>query len=98
MADETKQAEQTTGAAPAIPKPVLLGRKLGMLQHFKEDGSVVAATVIGAENNVVTYVRTKERDGYSAIQLGFGRAKKKERLSAAERGHLKELPQIGRAH
>jgi large subunit ribosomal protein L3 len=94
MADETKQAEQTTGAAPAIPKPVLLGRKLGMLQHFKEDGSVVAATVIGAENNVVTYVRTKERDGYSAIQLGFGRAKKKERLSAAERGHLKELPPV----
>src|ERR671936_74346 len=91
---EEKETEAESNAAPAIPKPVLLGRKLGMLQHFKEDGSVVAATVIGAENNVVTYVRTKERDGYSATQLGSGRAKKKERLSAAGRGNLKELPPV----
>lgn len=98
MSDETKVAiegavpPQTPGAAPAIEKPVLLGRKLGMLQHFKEDGSVVAATVISAEANVVTQVRTKERDGYSAIQLGFGRAKKKEHLTKPALGHLKGLP------
>ena len=100
MSDETKVAiegavpPQTPGAAPAIKKPVLLGRKLGMLQHFKEDGSVVAATVISAEANVVTQVRTKERDGYTAIQLGFGRAKKKERLTRAALGHLKDLPPL----
>jgi len=100
MSDETKveekdeQAEQaeTTNAAPALKKPVLLGRKLGMLQHFKDACSVVAATIIVAEANVVTQVRTKERDGYSAIQLGFGRAKKPERMTKAELGHLKDLP------
>jgi len=48
MTDETKVEEkddqaEATNAAPALKKPVLLGRKLGMLQHFKEDGSVVAA-------------------------------------------------------
>src|SRR5213593_3181711 len=99
MSDETKVAiegavpPQTPGAAPAIKKPVLLGRKLGMLQHFKEDGSVVGTTVIAAEANVVTQVRTKERDGYSAIQLGFGRPKKK-RLSKGALGHLKQLPPL----
>jgi large subunit ribosomal protein L3 len=87
---ENPPADRTS--APAIKKPVLLGRKLGMLQHFKEDGSVVAATVISAEANVVTQVRTKERDGYSAIQLGFGRAKKKEQLTKPALGHLKDLP------
>jgi large subunit ribosomal protein L3 len=96
MSDETKveeKDEQTeSNAAPALKKPVLLGRKLGMLQYFKEDGSVVAATIIVAEANVVTQVRTKERDGYSAIQLGFGRAKKPERMTKAELGHLKDLP------
>jgi large subunit ribosomal protein L3 len=97
MSDETKVEEkdervETTNTAPALKKPVLLGRKLGMLQHFKDDGSVVAATIIVAEANVVTQVRTKERDGYSAIQLGFGRAKKPERMTKAELGHLKDLP------
>src|SRR5438876_9665112 len=96
MTDETKVEEQapTDHAAPAIKKPVLVGRKLGMLQHFKEDGSVVAATVISAEANVVTQVRTKERDGYTAIQLGFGRAKKRERLTKPALGHLKDLPPL----
>jgi large subunit ribosomal protein L3 len=97
MSEETKVEEKdeqplTTNAAPALKKPVLLGRKLGMLQHFKDDGSVVGATIIVAEANVVTQVRTKERDGYSAIQLGFGRAKKPERMTKAELGHLGDLP------
>ncbi len=97
MSDETKVEEkdeqaEATNAAPALKKPVLIGRKLGMLQHFKDDGSVVGATIIVAEANVVTQVRTKERDGYSAIQLGFGRAKKPERMTKAELGHLKDLP------
>ena len=97
MTDEAKVEEkdeqaESTNAAPALRKPVLLGRKLGMLQHFKEDGSVVGATIIVAEANVVTQVRTKERDGYSAIQLGFGRAKKPDRMTKAELGHLKNLP------
>src|SRR5881296_3375955 len=97
MSNETKVEEkdeqaEATNAAPALKKPVLLGRKLGMLQHFKDDGSVVGATIIVAEANVVTQVRTKERDGYSAIQLGFGRAKNPDRMTKAELGHLKDLP------
>jgi large subunit ribosomal protein L3 len=97
MTDQTKMEEMdeqsaSIAQAPALKRPVLLGRKLGMLQHFKEDGSVVAATIIVAEANVVTQVRTKERDGYSAIQLGFGRARKPQRMTKAELGHLKDLP------
>lgn len=77
--------------APA--KPFILGRKVGMLQHFRSDGSAVAATVIAAEPNLVTYVRTPERDGYSAVQIGFGRVEDRD-LSKPERGHLKGLPSL----
>src|SRR5205809_7801222 len=99
MNDETKVEEkdeqaEPTNAAPALKKPVLLGRKLGMLQHFKEDGSVVGATIIVAEANVVTQVRKKERVGYTAIQLGFGRAKKPDRMTKTELCHLKDHPPI----
>ncbi len=97
MTDETKEAQETQGAAPAIGKPLILGRKVGMLQHFKDDGSVVAATVISAEANVVTQVRTKEKDGYSAIQLGYGKADAK-RLSKGELGHLKSLAPLRHLH
>ena len=80
-------------SAPAMARPLILGRKIGMLQHFKGDGTVVAATVIAAEPNVVTYVRTRERDGYAAVQLGFGRVAEGD-LSKAQRGHLKDVPPV----
>ena len=83
--DETPRGEQ----APAVAKPLILGRKIGMLQHFRPDGSAVAATVIAAEPNIVTAVRTKERDGYSGLQLGYGTVDKKK-LQKARLGHLKE--------
>lgn len=93
MTDETieKKNGEERGPAPALAKPLLLGRKVGMLQHFKSDGSVVAATVIAAEPNVVTYVRTRERDGYAAVQIGFGKAGE---LSKPEAGHLKGLQNL----
>jgi large subunit ribosomal protein L3 len=50
----------------------LLGEKLGMTQVFDEAGRVVPVTVVRAGPCVVTQVRTPERDGYSAVQLGFG--------------------------
>lgn len=65
----------------------ILGRKLGMSQIFAEDGTVVPVTAIEAGPCVITQVRTSERDGYAAVQLGFGDAKVKH-LTAAERGHL----------
>ena len=83
--DETPRGEQ----APDMGKPLILGRKIGMLQHFRPDGSAVAATVIAAEPNIVTAVRTKERDGYSGLQLGYGTVDKKK-LTKARLGHLKE--------
>ena len=50
----------------------LLGRKLGMTQVWDADNRVVPVTVLAADTNVVTQIRTVEIDGYSAIQIGFG--------------------------
>ena len=50
----------------------LIGKKLGMTQHFDEKGEVVPVTLIQAGPCTVTEVRTAERDGYTAIQLGYG--------------------------
>ena len=92
MTDETK-IDGEKSAAPDMARPLVLGRKLGMLQHFKSDGSVIGATVIAVEPNLVTQVRTPERDGYAAVQLGFGRVEER-RLSKPEKGHLKGLPPL----
>lgn len=48
-----------------------MGKKRGMIQLFDEKGNVVVCTVIEAEPNVVTQIKTKETDGYAAVQLGF---------------------------
>ena len=50
----------------------LLGRKLGMTQVWDADNKIVPVTVVAADTNVVTQIRTRETDGYSAVQLGFG--------------------------
>lgn len=63
----------------------LIGKKLGMSQLFAPDGRMHAVTVVEAGPCVVTQVKTVARDGYRAVQVGFGIAK---RLSAAEKGHL----------
>jgi large subunit ribosomal protein L3 len=67
----------------------ILATKLGMTQVFKEDGSVERVTVLAAGPCPVTAVRTAERDGYDAVQLAFGQAKRKH-LSKAELGHLQK--------
>ena len=54
----------------------ILGTKLGMTQIFDDEGRVIPVTVLRAGPCPVTQVRTKERDGYSAVQLGFGEVKK----------------------
>ena len=69
----------------------LLGRKIGMTRLFDEKGEVVPVTVIEAGPCYVTQIKTVERDGYNAIQIGFGHAK---RLNRPERGHLKDLPPL----
>jgi large subunit ribosomal protein L3 len=68
----------------------LLGRKLGMTQFFdQDDGHVERVTVIEAGPCFVTAIRRAERDGYDAVQLGFGDVREK-RLQKARLGHLKK--------
>jgi large subunit ribosomal protein L3 len=69
----------------------LLGRKVGMTQLFQPDGTLVPVSVLSIEPNTVTLVRTPERDGYSAVQVGTGTAK---RLSRPRLGQLKGLPRV----
>jgi large subunit ribosomal protein L3 len=65
----------------------LIGKKLGMSQIFDESGLAHPVTVLEVGPCVVTQIKTQERDGYSALQLGFGLDK---RLNRPERGHRRE--------
>lgn len=69
----------------------LIGRKVGMTSVFAEDGTMVPVSVLAVEPNTVTAIRTVERDGYAAVQLGAGTAR---RLSKPRLGQLKELPRV----
>ena len=67
----------------------IIGKKLGMTQIFSEYGESVAVTVIEAEPSVVIQKKTRDIDGYDAIQLGFGRVKRKN-VTKALQGHFKK--------
>jgi large subunit ribosomal protein L3 len=73
----------------------LIGRKVGMTQIFDEDGIALPVTLIEAGPCYVTQIKTVEKDGYSAVQLGFEEAKPK-RLTGGQLGHLKrnDLPPL----
>ena len=66
----------------------IIGKKLGMTQVFRDNGNVEGVTAIEAGPCSVVQVKTKENDGYNAVQLGFGKAR---RLTSPEKGHLKGL-------
>jgi len=72
----------------------LIGRKVGMTQVFQDDGTMVAVSVLNIEPNTVTRLRTTDRDGYTAVQLGTETSKK---LSKPEAGQLKDLPKGAQA-
>ena len=72
----------------------LIGRKVGITQVFQGDGTMVAVSVLAIEPNTVTRLRTTERDGYTAVQLGAHPAK---RLTKPEAGQLKDLPKAAQA-
>ena len=65
----------------------ILGRKIGMTQVFTEQGEVIPVTVVEAGPVVVTQVKTIEKDGYNAVQVGFIDAKEKS-LNKPQKGHL----------
>jgi large subunit ribosomal protein L3 len=69
----------------------LIGRKVGMTQVFAEDGTMVPVSVLSIEPNTVTELRTLARDGYTAVQLGTGTAR---RTSKPRAGQLRDLPRV----
>lgn len=76
-------------------KPVgLIGRKVGVTQVFQGDGTMVAVSVLAIEPNTVTRVRTADRDGYTAVQLGSDGGRK---LTKPEAGQLKALPKAAQS-
>ena len=64
----------------------ILGRKIGMTQVFTKSGKLIPVTVVSVEPNVVTQIKTKENDGYEAIQLGFD-TKREKLATKASVGH-----------
>lgn len=82
----------------------MMGKKRGMMQLFDEKGNVIVCTVIQAEPNVVTQVKTNETDGYSAVQLGFEKISgktqytKEKRAGKPQTGHFKKAGVEPRRH
>ncbi len=86
-------------------KPLtMMGKKRGMTQLFDEKGNIVVCTVIEIEPNVVTQIKTKEKDGYEAIQLSFDKVAGKTEYTIAARvtkpliGHFKKAGVAPRRH
>ena len=65
----------------------LLGRKVGMMRIFTDDGDAIPVTVLDVSNNRVAQVKTEQTDGYSALQIAFGE-RKASRVSKPEAGHF----------
>jgi large subunit ribosomal protein L3 len=75
--------------------PGIIGKKIGMTQLFQESGETVAITAIQAGPSVVTQVKSRDRDGYDAIQVGFIENKvKQSQLSSPQKGHLRGLENV----
>ncbi|RLV56489.1 50S ribosomal protein L3 [Aeromicrobium phragmitis] len=75
----------------------LLGRKIGMTQVWDADGRIVPVTVLSADTNVVTQIRTRETDGYSAVQIGFGEIDGRK-VNKPQAGHFAKAGVTPRRH
>jgi large subunit ribosomal protein L3 len=73
----------------------LLGRKIGMTQVFSPNGETIPVTVLEVGPCVVTQIRTKDRDGYEAVQIGYGEVKAKH-LTKPQQGHLAKAGKLVR--
>ena len=71
-----------------MPVTELIGKKIGMTQIFLDNGEAVGVTAIQVGPCTITQVKTPEKDGYAAVQVGFGEAK---RLNKPDKGHLKPV-------
>lgn len=95
---ETQSAE--TGAKTVVltgERAGILGVKAGMTQIYNQDGDIVPVTVIDLKSTVVTQVKNKDRDGYSAVQVGIS-PKKPNRTNKAEKNHFKKSGNPGYYH
>lgn len=72
-------------------KKFILGKKLNMEQIFDENGNVIPVTLVKAGPCFITQIKTKEKDGYNAVQIGFEEVKK---LNKPEKGHLKNVNRL----
>ncbi len=68
----------------------ILGEKIGMSQIFDKEGNVIPVTLVRALPNIVIHVKTKEKDGYEAVQVGAGERREKN-IKKPQRGHFKGL-------
>lgn len=68
----------------------ILGRKLNMTQIFDAKGSALPVTAVSVRSNTITQVRTKDTDGYEALQVGEG-SRNPNRINKPQKGHFKEL-------
>ncbi len=68
----------------------IVAKKVNMTQVFDEDGKAHSATILSASPVVVTQVKNKDKDGYKAVQIGYG-VRKESRATKAEKGHTKDL-------
>lgn len=76
--------------AAKTPAKFMIATKLGMTQIYGETGVIIPVTLLLAGQNVVTQLKTKEKDGYTAVQVASG-VKKAKNLSKGLRGHFKDL-------
>lgn len=75
--------------------PGIIGKKIGMTHLFQENGETVAVTVIQAGPAVITQIKSRNKDGYDAIQMGFVENKvKQSQLNSPEKGHLRGLENV----
>src|SRR4051794_14078895 len=85
----------TSNPAPHVDERLgLLGRKVGMMRIFTDDGDAIPVTVLDVSNNRVAQVKTAAADGYTALQIVFGE-KKASRVSKPEAGHLAKAGVVG---
>lgn len=76
----------------------IIGRKMGMTQVFAEDGQIYAVTVVEVLPNVVTQVKTVEKDGYNALQVGYEPFKKESKANKCEKGIAKKANTVPHQH
>lgn len=69
----------------------IIGRKLGMTQVYREDGTVVPVTLVEAQPGTVVQVKTRQRDGYDAVKVGFFEARKEKSLTKPLLGVYKKV-------